>query len=181
MGNPTRSDWETLEAVKRASVGQLLLKSARLLDERALDRVNLANPRIRLRRAHTALMPHIDREGTRLTELASRLGVTKQAVGQLVGDLESLEVLERVDDPSDGRAKLVRFTDKGLRAIHHGISVLRGLENQLERRLGERRMRQLHTALAEIVDELTRIDSPDAEVTDRDAAVVKNDAGAGAR
>lgn len=156
---PSAADWESLEVVKRASVGQLLLKGARLLDERALARVNRQGPKVRLRPAHTALLPHIDRQGTRLTELAARLGVTKQAVGQLVGDLEAMDLLERVDDPRDGRAKLVRFTDKGLKAIHHGLSVLRGIETELTRRLGERRMRQLHEALAEVVDELSRPDA----------------------
>jgi DNA-binding MarR family transcriptional regulator len=149
-------DWEALERVKRASVGQLLLKGARLLDERALARINREGPRIPLRPAHTSLLPHIDREGTRLTELARRLGVTKQAAGQLVGDLEELGVIERADDPRDGRAKLVRFTDKGVKAIHHGLSVLGGIEAELERRLGRARMRALHEALTEVVDELSR-------------------------
>jgi len=153
---PTPRDWETVEAAKRASVGQLLLKSARLLDERALGRINRQGRGVVLRPAHTSLLPHIDRQGTRLTELARRLGVTKQAVGQLVGDLESMGALQRVDDPEDGRAKLVRFTDKGLAAIHHGLSVLREIESELEQRLGVRRMRELHAALAEIVDQLSR-------------------------
>jgi DNA-binding MarR family transcriptional regulator len=160
---PSSKDWEALEVVKRASVGQLLLKGARLLDERALARVNRDKPapRITLRPAHTSLFPHIDQGGTRLTELARRLGVTKQAAGQLVGDLEELGVLERADDPADGRAKLVRFTDLGVKALHHGLSVLRGLEAQLEQRLGRARMRELHQALAEVVDELSRPDGPE--------------------
>ena len=154
---PTSRDWETLERVKRASVGQLLLKGARLLDERALDRVNRdGRNKIRMRPAHTGLLPHIDREGTRLTVLARRLGVTKQAVGQLVTDLEGLGVLERLDDPEDGRAKLVRFTDRGLKAIHHGLSVLRGIEEELEQRLGRDRMLALRESLADLVDELSR-------------------------
>jgi DNA-binding MarR family transcriptional regulator len=153
---PTPRDWEALEKVKQASVGQLLLKGARLLDERALARVNREGPKISLRPAHTSLFPHIDRGGTRLTELARRLGVTKQAVGQLVSDLEALEVVERADDPIDGRAKLVRFTRRGLEALHHGLSILHGIERELERRLGKARMRELHDALAEVVDELTR-------------------------
>jgi DNA-binding MarR family transcriptional regulator len=155
---PSAKDWEGLERVKQASVGQLLLKGARLLDERALVRFNRQGPRLELRPAHTGLFPHIDKEGTRLTELARRLGVTKQAAGQLVSDLEQLAVLERVDDPVDGRAKLVRFTDTGLKALHHGLSVLRGIEGELERRLGRVRMRELHQALALVVDELSRAD-----------------------
>jgi DNA-binding MarR family transcriptional regulator len=157
MATPTSRDWEALETVKQASVGQLLLKSARLLDERALARVNRvpgkpASPAIR--RAHTALFPHVDRQGTRLTELARRLGITKQAVGQLVGDLEQMGVLERADDPLDGRAKLVRFTDRGLRALEHGLHILRGIELEIEARIGRRRMRELHQTLGELVDEL---------------------------
>jgi DNA-binding MarR family transcriptional regulator len=152
---PTSRDWETLEGVKRASVGQLLLRSARLLDERALDRMNRDVRKIRLRPAHTSLFPHLDREGTRLTELARRLGVTKQAVGQVVTELEALGVLERVDDPADGRAKLVRLTDKGLKVLHHDLTVLRAIESELERRLGAHRMEALRVALVEIVDELS--------------------------
>ncbi len=154
---PTARDWQAIEALKQASVGQLLLKGARLLDERALERINRAGGApVAIRPAHTSLFPHIDKEGTRLTELARRLGVTKQAVGQLVGDLEQMGMLERVDDPVDGRAKLVRFTDRGLRGIEHGLSVLRGLESQLEHRLGRRRMRDLHLTLQQIVDELSK-------------------------
>lgn len=153
---PTARDWEALDRVKQASVGQLLLKSARLLDERAVARVNRQGPKVTLRRAHTAMLPHIDQQGTRLTELARRLGVTKQAAGQLVSDLESLELLERVDDPMDGRAKLVRFTRLGLEAIHHGLSVLQGIEAELEKVLGRTRMRQLHESLALVVAELSK-------------------------
>ena len=155
---PRPADWQALDRAKRASVGQLLLKGARLLDERALERVNRqggSTLKIQLRPAHTSLFPHIDQQGTRLTELARRLGVTKQAVGQLVDDLEQLGVLERVDDPGDGRAKLVRFTRAGVEAIHHGLSVLRQIEQELEQVLGPRRMRQLHQALLVIVDQLS--------------------------
>jgi DNA-binding MarR family transcriptional regulator len=155
---PTGRDWEALDRVKRASVGQLLLKGARLLDERALARINRQGPKITLRPAHTSLLPHIDQQGTRLTELARRLGVTKQAAGQLVSDLEELALLERVDDAADGRAKLVRFTRAGFEAIGHGLSVLRGIEAELEKALGKTRMRQLHEALLVVVDELSRPD-----------------------
>lgn len=155
---PTTKDWRDLERVKQANVGQLLLKSARLLDERALARVNQSGVSIELRPAHTSLLPHIDREGTRLTELARRLGVTKQAVGQLVSELEGLGMLTRVDDPEDGRAKLVCFTERGIEAIHHGLSVLRGIEGELEQRIGRTRMRELQRTLSEIVDELGKRD-----------------------
>jgi DNA-binding MarR family transcriptional regulator len=144
---PKGDAWKRIEAEKGASTGQLLLKCARLLDERALARVNAALPGANMRPAHTRLFPHIDREGTRLVELARRLGVTKQAVGPLVSDLERLGVLELDDDPADGRAKRVRFSDRGLQAIRHGLGVLREIETELERRIGRRKVDALRRAL----------------------------------
>ena len=47
-----------------------------------------------IRPSHTALLPHIDLEGTRLTVLAERLGVSKQATSQLVGDMEEMGMVE---------------------------------------------------------------------------------------
>jgi DNA-binding MarR family transcriptional regulator len=148
---PRAKDWQALDAEKRENVGQLLLKCARLLDERALARINAAGPGLELRPSHTRLLPHIDREGTRLVELARRLGVTKQAVGQLVAELERLGALELVPDPADGRAKLVRFTARGLGAIRHGLGVLRELETELERRIGRAHMSALRRALPELL------------------------------
>src|ERR1700730_13286920 len=102
-----------LDHAKTASTLQLLFKAARLIDEEALQRVAETPGRPRLRRSHTSLFPHIDLEGTRVTDLAERLGVTKQAVSQLVDDLEAMAVLERVIDPDDARARRVRFTSRG--------------------------------------------------------------------
>ena len=143
-------------SIASSAPGQLLIKGARLLEERFLARVNRQGPKVTLRRAHTSLLPHIDQQGTRLTELARRVGITKQAAGQLVSDLESMELLERVEDPLDGRAKLVRFTHLGLESIHRGLSVLRQIESELEAVLGKTKMRQLHEAQLLVVDELSR-------------------------
>ena len=140
-------DLAKLEKKKRASVGQLLFKCARLLNEQAMARVNREAGEPVIRASHTQLFPHIDFRGVRLSELARRIGVTKQAVGQLVAELADMGVVELCADPSDGRAKLVRFTPKGARAIEHGLGVLSELEQDLERKIGRRHMRALHRAL----------------------------------
>jgi DNA-binding MarR family transcriptional regulator len=142
-----------LDEAKRASVGQLLFKCARLWNEEALGRVRAASGHD-LRPSHTALFPHIALEGTRLTDLAERLGVTKQAVGQLVAELEGLGVLERVPDPRDGRAKLVRFSRRGRQGLLDGLGVLGAIEGELADALGARSMRVLHGLLARLCDRL---------------------------
>jgi DNA-binding MarR family transcriptional regulator len=136
------------EALKRQSVAQLLFKCARLVNEQAIARVNAGvGPSPPLRAAHTALLPHLTFEGVRGADLAKKLGVTKQAVSQLITELEGWGVVEQIADPADGRAKLVRFTPQGQQGLLHGLSVLRELEQELEGKIGKRRMQELHTAL----------------------------------
>lgn len=138
---------QALETMKRKSVAQLLFKCARLLNERAIARVNQSAGAPKLRPSHTNLFPHIDFEGVRVTELARRLDISKQAVSQTVAELEEQGVVELLVDPKDARAKLVRFTRKGAEAIAHGLSVLRELELELKAQIGEHHMRALHRAL----------------------------------
>src|SRR6516225_3812028 len=62
-----------------------------------------------VRGAHGCVFGNITPEGMRLTELAERAEMTKQAVGEAVSDLEALGYAERLPDPRDGRAKIIRL------------------------------------------------------------------------
>jgi len=148
---PTDAFRAELERRKKDSVGQLLFRSARLFNEMALARVRerLGGPKVRA--SHTSLFPFVDLEGTRLTELAARMGVSKQAAGQLVGELEDMGVLERVPDPADGRAKLVRFSARGRRGLLEGLALLRRLELELSAQMHEGDMDRLHGILLRLL------------------------------
>jgi DNA-binding MarR family transcriptional regulator len=65
--------------------------------------------------------------------------------------MEAMGVVERVPDPEDGRARLVRFTKAGRKALLDGISILRGLEAELARAIGDGEMKALHRALAALL------------------------------
>lgn len=149
---------ETLAARKHASTLQLLLRAARLVDEEALRRIALQAGAPRLRPSHTSLLPHIDLEGTRITVLAERRGISKQAVSQLVAELEEAGVLAREADPDDARAVRVVFTERGRRGLLEGLEVLRSLEAELGRALGASTMEHLRSALVGI---LGRLDDDD--------------------
>lgn len=64
-----------------------------------------------------ALFRNLDLDGTRLTELAGRARMTKQGMLQLVNKAASLDLVERLPDNADGRAKIVMFTPSGLRML----------------------------------------------------------------
>lgn len=136
-----------LEKKKRASTAQLLFRCARLVNERALSRVRERTGIADIRTAHTTLLPHLDFTGVRLTELADRVGTSKQATFQLVEELESFGLVEKKSDPKDGRAKLIRFSKKGERALLDGLRVLGEVEAELANAIGPERFEALHDAL----------------------------------
>lgn len=142
---------DQLEAAKSASTLQLLFKAARLLDEQALARAARESGRPPLRRSHTSLLPHVELSGTRITDLAQRLGVSKQAASQLVDDLEALGVMARVPDEADARARRVIFTEQGRRDLLQGLALLQRMERELAQAVGEQTMAQLRQALLAIL------------------------------
>lgn len=143
-----------VEKAKRASTAQLLFKCARLLNAQA---VATLPPREgpQPRTAHMALFPHIPFEGgVRLTALAQAVGISKQAVSQLLDELEAMGLVSRNTDPQDGRAKRVRFTEEGRDAILEGLAHLKEIEKQLGRAIGRARMQALHDSLLALHDHL---------------------------
>lgn len=104
--------------------------------------------------AHATLGQHIADRGSRITELAQLAQVSKPTVVYLVNDLERLGYVERVPDPSDGRAKLVRLTERGIRAQSEARKLVAQIERDWSRALGasafaelRRRLEDLHEIL----------------------------------
>ena len=74
---------------------------------------NLA-ARGQLSAAHIHITRCLPEEGMRLTDLAAKAGMTKQAMGALVTQCEAWGMVERLPDPNDARARWICFTDIGL-------------------------------------------------------------------
>lgn len=149
-------DRRALASDKAETVLHTLMKCARLVNERAMARVNDEAGRTLLRPTITALLPHIDLDGTRIGDVARRGGMSKQQTGQLIAELETVGFVETLRDPNDGRARIVRFTRQGVSAIQHGLAVLRGLEHELERQAGPRAFTNLRRALPVLLRTLER-------------------------
>ena len=100
-----------------------------------------------LRAGHGCVFGNIDPEGTRLTDLAERAFMTKQSVGEAVSDLEKRGYVERVPDPSDGRAKIIRLTERGREAQAVGFQIIDDIEQEWAERYGADRIAALREAL----------------------------------
>lgn len=145
-----------LERAKRTSTLHLLFKCSRLLNDWAIASLPRPVAGVEPRAAHLSLFPHIDFDvGARVSDLADALGITRQAVGQLVDDLEEMGAVARVPDPTDGRAKRVVFTAAGKESILQGLKHLKSLEPELARVLGARRLKSLQESLLLLHDHLT--------------------------
>ena len=88
--------------------------------------------------------------GSRLTELAEQAQITKQSAGFLVDQLERAGYVERVPDPSDARARLIRVAERGARAIPLAAQVVADVEAEWTAHLGTRRAAQLRSILSDL-------------------------------
>ena len=105
-----------------------------------------------LRDAHTRLFPYLtSADGVRITDLAHKLGVSKQAVQPLVAELEAHDFVSVRPDPADARARRVYLTTQGAAAFAHGTGILVAIEQALAPALGERRAERLRTDLGELL------------------------------
>ena len=92
--------------------------------------------------------------GLRLTELAERAHTTKQAMRYTVNQLQTAGYVERVPDPTDGRAKIIRLTARGWVVRRLADEIIASLEGECARQLGEARMRQFEGLIKEVTSVL---------------------------
>lgn len=105
-----------------------------------------------IRVPHIALLAHMTTDGRRLSEFAELMQLTKSAVSQLVTQLERAGLLERVADPTDARAALIRATPRADRGFHVARALLADVEREWERLLGAEQLNKLSETLKLLED-----------------------------
>lgn len=130
----------------RLPIGQLLGRNLRAFRE-DLYRWQQDAGVTDIREAHLQVFGAIDWGGTRLTDLAARSNMTPPAMAELVDQLQEAGYLERVVDPNDGRAKLVRPTRKGRRALTAALRAVEDIEREYAAAIGAERFEGLIDAL----------------------------------
>ena len=103
-----------------------------------------------VRYAHGNVFQYLDDAGTRVGVLAERAQMTKQAMAELVAHLEAHGYVERVPDPGDRRAKLVRTTARGREVFAIVREFVAEVDARLAARLGQAKVDRLRALLAEL-------------------------------
>ena len=134
-------------AWRHANIGRLLNNAVRRFEARVLELMS-ASGHAETRIAHVNLTRNLDVEGTRLTELARRASMSKQAMGELVDQCVELGLVGRVADPSDGRARIVMFTPAGLTWLDAFRDAVDVAEHEMRAELGKTTMDAILKGLA---------------------------------
>ena len=131
-------------------IGRLLRDAFALFERDLLDGLERAGA-TDLRPTHNAVLRFLDEEGTRASVLADRSGLTRQALTQIVDDLERLGYVARREDPSDRRAKLVVYTERGRAAFESSRRIIARIEDEYAGRLGAREYEALRLSLGKLI------------------------------
>lgn len=148
-----------LQQQRQTNLPRLLLQATRALNERIIKALHQQG-HINLRSAHSALLTNLDVEGTRLTVLAQRADMTKQAMAELLTDLEHKGYVRRRPDPSDGRAKCIYFTELGLQALQDALAITDEIEVEFGLMLGQQGVEQLRAMFIQTIEQSRHSETP---------------------
>lgn len=104
-----------------------------------------------LRPVYGFAMQAVGVQGASASEVGRRLGVSKQAAGKTIDRLAAIGYVERVDDPRDGRSKLVRLTPRGIDSLRQSAEIFERLRADWVRQLGADRVRVIESSLRTVV------------------------------
>lgn len=114
-----------------------------------------------LRPLHGFVLQAIGRHGTTAAELGRRLGVSKQAAGKTIDNLQQLGYVIRVPDTVDQRQKIVVLTDYGVDALQRSAEIFEQLRARWADVLGADRLRALESGLESVTgDAAFQLDTP---------------------
>ena len=102
---------------------RLLIELAKDFERRALQKCHHRG-HTKIRRSHSSLFSNLGFGAVRLTELAERAGITQQAMGKLVKEMERVGYVKRHVDETDKRAKIIELTELGKLLVHDSMEIV---------------------------------------------------------
>jgi DNA-binding MarR family transcriptional regulator len=130
-------------------IGALLRVPAQAIHRRIIKELNAAGFE-ELRVPHMAVLQFPGPDAVRPGTLAERAGMSKQAMNQLLRSLERLGYIVRSDSPDGGRARIIRFTERGHAAYSKVYDILRDIELEWSAELGPKDFAQLKELLCRV-------------------------------
>jgi DNA-binding MarR family transcriptional regulator len=149
---PAPTDPAELRAYRNSRLYRSLIRVLRVYNRFLVEEVQARG--FELQPSFPSLLANLDLEGSRIGVLAMRAGVTRQAAGQLLVEIEAAGFVSLTPDPDDGRATLVQFTPKGRKLFAAVIQVVEEFDRRLADILTEKDFDLMRANLAMIADRI---------------------------
>ena len=138
--------------LSQLDLGHLALFLGLRVNELVVERMARAGFR-NVREGHGYLIQHLIESERSITELAHRMEVSQQAASKSVAELVRLGVLEE-SPGKDRRAKRIRLSAKGWKAVHLSRKIRVAIHGNLDRSLGEQHLADVKRTLIACLDHL---------------------------
>jgi len=124
-----------VRSMGRGPLAAELLRAADWFNDALLERLSAAGwpP---LTRNQAQVFPLLGEQGVSQSEIARRLGITRQSVNVLVADLIDADILAKTPDAADARVTVIVLTEAGQRLASDARDILGHLERVLADRIG---------------------------------------------
>jgi DNA-binding MarR family transcriptional regulator len=156
MVRPELDDTVALRAWRDQTLYRLLLRASRAETTATLERTQNRGY-IDISLSDTNLLANLDTEGTSISALGRRAGISRQAASQQVAALERAGYVERRASEADGRAAIIVQTSRGRALLDDALDIVEDLEATYEEHLGSRRLRELKESLASLLERIDPI------------------------
>lgn len=154
----TRSLPRAASATDSAHLGQLLHLLADAFEQRTLQKCHQRGHR-KFRNSHSAVIAELCTAGTSLGDLAERIGISQQATGKLVRDLERAGYVDSHLDTHDRRSRVIQLTTAGTLLQRDVAEILREINDEFVEIIGESGMRSFERQLRHAASTLTQTES----------------------
>lgn len=150
MNRSQKSEWQKPSP---PHLGQLLHELADNFQQRALAKCRARGHR-KIRGAHGAVIENLDHTAISLGTLADRIGISQQATGKLVRDLERAGYVESELDIHDKRSRLIKLSTEGCALQRDFAEVLQEVRGEYQAVLGPAGILALEQQLSNVAQAL---------------------------
>ena len=153
MTRPTITESESLRIWRDQTLYRLLLRATRAETTTTIDRLQ-ARGYLDVSLTDSNLLANLDTEGTTISALARRAGVSRQAASQQVAALERSGYVERLTSPTDARASVIIQSKRGTQLLNDALDIVEQLESSYADHLGDAGLRRLKRQLQQLLDHI---------------------------
>lgn len=100
-----------------------------------------------MRRSHGYVLRYLEQQGSRITDIARRAGITKQTTGKIVQELQRLGYIEVGGVAGDNRVRLVRFSRRGRALVGASQTLVAEIHDGYAERVGRSTFEQFEQTL----------------------------------